>query len=114
ALKLRMEPDAVFAAFDCPDGGQIAPRRQRSTTPIQALNLFNSDFLVEQSAQFAHRARGEAGPDTAAQVERVFQLALSRSPTAEEAGDARNLVESHGLEALCRAIYNTNEFLFLP
>src|SRR5690606_23952124 len=63
ALKLRMEHDAVFSAFDCPDGGQIAPKRPRSTTPIQALNLFNSDFILQQAGLLAARVRQEAGDD---------------------------------------------------
>ena len=32
AHKLRMEPGGVFGAFDCPDAGQAAPKRSRSTT----------------------------------------------------------------------------------
>jgi hypothetical protein len=39
---VRQRPDGVFGVFDCPDGGQIAPKRTRSTTPLQALNLLNS------------------------------------------------------------------------
>ncbi|MFM8359783.1 MAG: DUF1549 and DUF1553 domain-containing protein, partial [Verrucomicrobiota bacterium] len=42
AHKVRMERDIVFGAFDCPDAGQSTPRRRPSTTPLQALNLFNS------------------------------------------------------------------------
>ena len=55
AHKVRRERDAVFGAFDCPDGGQSAGRRRESTTPIQALNLFNSRFTIEQSDAFAAR-----------------------------------------------------------
>jgi len=36
ALKVRMVPDGVFGAFDCPDAGQVCPKRSRSTTPIEA------------------------------------------------------------------------------
>jgi len=42
AHKVRRERDAVFGAFDCPDAGQSTARRRESTTPIQALNLFNA------------------------------------------------------------------------
>src|SRR5690606_2101007 len=44
--RIRQTGDSVFAAFDCPDGSQIMPRRSRSTTPLQALNLFNSRFTA--------------------------------------------------------------------
>ena len=48
AHKVRRESEAVFGAFDCPDAGQSTARRRESTTPVQALNLFNSRFTVEQ------------------------------------------------------------------
>ena len=63
AHKVRRERDAVFGAFDCPDGGQSAGRRRESTTPIQALNLFNSRFTIEQSDAFAARVKSDAGDD---------------------------------------------------
>ena len=113
ALKLRMEQDAVFGAFDCPDAGSIAPARSRSTTPIQALNLFNSPFVLSQAEAFAARCGGgESGVD--AQVERVYHLAYGRVPNAEERAAAIALVEQHGLVAVCRAVFNSNEFLFMP
>ncbi|MCA9267351.1 MAG: DUF1553 domain-containing protein, partial [Planctomycetales bacterium] len=40
--KVRQEQESVFGAFDCPDASQVAPKRSRSTTPLQAFNLFNS------------------------------------------------------------------------
>lgn len=113
AFDLRMKRDAVFGAFDRPTGGRPCPRRGRSTTPIQSLNLFNSPFLVEQAGLFAERVRHEAGEDIGRQIDRVFALALLREPSANERVSAVQLVESHGLPALCRAVFNTNEFLFL-
>ncbi len=114
ALDLRMEQDAVFGAFDCPDGGQTAPKRTRSTTPIQALNLFNSNFIEQQSALFAKRVTEEVGDDAKRQVGRVFQLALLRQPSDDELTDAAALVNEHGLPSLCRAMFNSSEFLFMP
>src|SRR5204862_4199642 len=58
--KVRMQQDSTFGAFDCPDGGQIAPKRMRSTTPLQALNLSNSAFILQQSTFFAARLQKEA------------------------------------------------------
>ncbi|MDH3584661.1 MAG: DUF1553 domain-containing protein, partial [Phycisphaerae bacterium] len=115
ALKLRMEHDAIFGAFDCPDGGSIAPVRSRSTTPIQALNLYNSAFVLDQARRFAERAR-EAAVDAsaAARVQAVFHLAFGRGATPAEVADAAALVEQHGLDDLCRAVFNANEFLFMP
>jgi mono/diheme cytochrome c family protein len=114
AHKVRREREAVFGAFDCPDAGQSTARRRESTTPIQALNLFNSRFTLEQSDAFAQRVKQEAGEDLSAQIRHAWRLALARDPSAEEVSDFTPLIREHGLPALCRAIFNSNEFLFVP
>jgi hypothetical protein len=114
AHKVRREPDAVVGAFDCPDAGQSTAARRASTTPIQALNLFNSRFTLDQSEAFASRVKKEAGEDIARQIQRAYQLALTREPTAEELNDTLPTVKKHGLATLCRALFNSNEFLFQP
>lgn len=114
AHKVRREREAVFGAFDCPDAGQSTARRRESTTPVQALNLFNSRFTLEQSEAFAARVRKEAGEDIARQIHRAYQLALNRDATAAELRDTEPVVRQHGLATLCRALFNSNEFLFLP
>jgi hypothetical protein len=111
--KIRMQQDGTFGAFDCPDGGQIAPRRSQSITPLQALNLLNGPFVVEQAEAFAARVRHQAGEEVPAQVRRAFRLALQRQPHASEAGPAERLVRQHGLAALCRALVNSSEFLYV-
>ena len=113
-FKPRMQLDDTFGAFDCPDGGQIAPKRNTSTTPLQALNLLNSPFLLQESKSFATRVEKEAGADVEAQVKRAFQLAFQRDPAARELEAAKKLVDGHGLPALCRALYNANEFIYIP
>jgi hypothetical protein len=114
AHKVRREPEAVFGAFDCPDAGQSTARRRESTTPIQALNLWNSRFTLERAAAFARRVSLEVGNDRHEQVRRAFLLALSRPATRDEELEAVEAVRGHGLEALCRALLNSNEFLFIP
>jgi len=118
AHKVRREPETVFGAFDCPDAGQSTARRIESTTPIQALNLFNSRFTLEQSEAFAARVKREVdvstNPNVSNQIQQAYQLALSRAPTKEELKDMEPIVLQSGLAALCRALYNSNEFLFVP
>ncbi len=113
AKKPRMHPDAVFAAFDCPDGAQTQPRRMVSTTPLQALNLLNSPFVLDQSAIFAERLKHEARDDMGRQVTYGFLLALGRGPTPAERNGAVELIQGHGLAAFCRALYNANEFVYV-
>lgn len=114
AHKVRRETESVFGAFDCPDAGQSTARRIESTTPIQALNLFNSRFTLAQSEAFATRVKREAGDDVSQQIHRAYQLALNRSPTLEERHAVQPVVQSHGLAVLCRSLFNCNEFLFRP
>lgn len=114
AHKVRREREAVFGAFDCPDGGQSAARREESTTPIQALNLFNSRFTLERAEGLAERLVRTAGDDPREQVTLAFRLTLSRSPEPDELDDAVGWVAEQGLATLCRVLMNSNEFLFVP
>jgi hypothetical protein len=114
AHKVRREREAVFGAFDCPDAGQSTARRRESTTPIQALNLLNSQFTLEHAKAFAERVKKEVGEDAAKQITRAYQLALNRVPSQDELNDALPVVREDGVEVLCRALFNSNEFLFLP
>lgn len=111
--KIRQEQDEVFGVFDCPDGGQTIPRRNRSTTALQALNLLNSKFMLQQASFLAARLQSEASGPVDDQVRLAFELAYSRRPSEEELNDSVALIEAHGLEAFCRALLNSNEFLFL-
>ena len=111
--KPRMQLDEIFGQFDCPDAGQIAPKRTSSITALQALNLLNSRFSVAQAIKFSSRLKDEAGNDPASQVQRAFQLAFLRDPSDEELAAAVKLIQSYGLDAFCRAALNSNEFLFV-
>jgi hypothetical protein len=111
--KPRMQLDDTFGQFDCPDAGQITPKRTSSITALQALNLLNSQFIVQQSAMFATRLESEAGPTVAKQIEHAFSLAFLRNPTDEEKAASDEFIAQHGLPAFCRAMLNANEFLFV-
>lgn len=113
AVNVRQRPDGVFGAFDCPDGGQIAPKRTRSTTPLQALNLLNSPFLLDQAAVLAERLEREAGAAPAAQVRRAFALLFNRAPDPDELRRGVAFIDHTGLKWFCRALFNANEFLYL-
>ncbi len=114
AHKVRRERDAIFGAFDCPDAGQSTAKRRESTTPIQALNLFNSSFILDRAKAFAKRVQVESGADVHEQIRVAYSIALQREPTAFELSNAIEVVKSHGLEPLCRALFNCNEVIFVP
>ena len=109
--KPRAELDSFFGAFDCPDAGQVQPKRTSSTTPLQALNMMNGDFLLDQANRFAQRVEREAGSDVGLQVARALELAFGRPATDREIAAGRALIAAHGLPILCRSLYNANEFI---
>jgi len=111
-FKIRQEQDLIFGAFDCPDGNQVIPERSRSTTPIQALNLFNSHFMIQQSGKMADKLLQEAGDSVEEQVRTAYQLYYGRPALVEEINDATAFVRDHSLADFCRAMFNSNEFLF--
>ncbi|RCS44767.1 DUF1553 domain-containing protein [Bremerella cremea] len=110
--KVRMEKDAVFGLFDCPDAATSVAQRSRSTTPLQALNLFNSTFLLQQADLFAQRLEEERAT-VEQRIERAFEICYARQPSAEELNASRTFVEQQGLIPFCRALLNSNEFLFI-
>ncbi|MEK6233615.1 MAG: DUF1553 domain-containing protein, partial [Planctomycetales bacterium] len=112
--KVRQEQESVFGAFDCPDGSQAAPKRSRSTTPIQAFNLLNSAFVMQQSEMFAKRLEKESPAADARRAALALELALGRPATLREAERAFAFAKEHGWTALCRALFNANEFVFTP
>lgn len=112
--RMRRVDDGIFTAFDFPDCGQVRAKRPVSTTPLQALNLLNSDFVIEQSGLIAERATEEAGKDLQRSVERCFELLLGRRPDDQERQDCIALAKESDLSLVCRALINTNEFAFLP
>jgi hypothetical protein len=114
AHKVRMQAVDIFSAFDCPDAGQMKPRRTRSITPVQSLSLLNSPFANRQAGFFAARVRREAGEDPGAQVIHAFRLATSRDPNPRELATLTTLTKSHNLEQACRVLFNTSAFLTLP
>ena len=113
AHKIRMQSVDIFGAFDCPDAGQMRPRRTRSITPLQSLSLWNSPFTNRHAAFFADRVRIESGSSPKAQVDLAFRLAFSRYPTTTEQDRILGLLQNHGLEQVCRVLINTSEFVFL-
>jgi hypothetical protein len=101
----------LLDAFDCPDPAAAAPRRNATTTPLQAMTLWNGGFALRMAAALAQRIEQENPRDAALQAARVYQLLLQRRPSPTESDRAVRLIDAHGLPALCRAMLNSNEFL---
>jgi len=103
----------LLETFDCPDPSTTTPDRASTTTPLQALSLMNTSFVLRMSDLLAKRVKQRAGLQTQEQVSELFLLAFQRQPQPAEALLAEKFVKQHGLSALCRVILNSNEFLYV-
>ena len=125
-------------AFDQPDTMTSCPIRVASTHALQALTLFNSDFMQQQSAEFAARLDREAGGSVDKKLRRAYILALARPPrpveltmgkqflrstasptearvsATEPRASASGTPRSSNLPDFCLALLNRNEFVYIP
>ncbi|MEZ5323606.1 MAG: DUF1549 and DUF1553 domain-containing protein [Verrucomicrobiales bacterium] len=101
----------VLATFDCPDPSATAPVRSVTTTPLGALALMNDSFVLRMADQFAKRVQAAEPANGSVQVANAYQTAYGRNPGPDELRASRAFVEKHGLPALCRVIFNSNEFV---
>jgi len=81
----RTSPFAQFVTFDFPDSSRSCTRRERATTPLQALNLLNDPVFVEAAQALAARIWNQAPGDDAQRLNLAFLLTLARPPQPEEA-----------------------------
>ena len=111
--RMRRVDDQLFTAFDFPDCGQIKAKRPVSTTPLQALNLLNSPFVLSQSKRIASRALRESDGNLNEAIDRCFALLLARPPNPAERAAVATVTTSNDLPLICRAVLNSNAFTFL-
>ncbi len=111
--KVRQEKDSIFGVFDCPDGSQVTPKRSRSTTPLQALNLLNSRFVMQQAGFFHDRLNLEC-ESTDEKIVLAYELCFGRNADEQELAQARKFVMEQGWLPFARALFNANEFVFIP
>ena len=97
----------VLNDFDLPDIAFAAPKRANTTTPLQALTLFNHSFTLDMARALAEALK--EGDFISEGYRRVFQ----REPAASEYTAASRLVRAHGMDAFCRALLNANELLYI-
>ncbi len=123
--------DPILDAFDRPDAGASCPKRYRSTTSTQALQMLNSQFSLEcgqglrdqifkesQAPNTDVSSRNDSSRNDGA-IERLFLVALGRSPDLDERNWMTEFVQrGEGTSAkrwlaACLALLNTNEFIFI-
>ena len=101
-----------FETFDLPDQNQTINTRNTSTVAPQALTLMNNPFVLSQAELFSDTIEEKVPYNVDQQVEMVYQTALTRPPTQEEAEVGRQLVELGSLDDLTHVVFNLSEFLY--
>ncbi len=112
----RSIPLPMLEVFDKPDSFGSCARRNRSTIAPQALILMNNSFVRGQAERLAGRIRAEAGEDAARQAELAFEIAFARPPSAAEKTAAVEFLSAQpeALLDFCQALFNSNEFVYMP
>jgi hypothetical protein len=104
----RSQTQPFMTTLDCADPSQMVPRRDETTTALQALTLMNNPFMTAMAKQFAARVEKEDDP-----AGKAVRLAFGREATGEERAMIEGYANNHGWPAAARAIFNLNEFVYL-
>jgi hypothetical protein len=106
----------MLANFDQPDTMSSCAMRPTSTHALQALTLMNSTFMQEQSKLFAERLTKDCGDRVSCVIDRSYELALARKPSAVEQKLSADFLkgQKNPLADYCLALFNRNEFVYVP
>jgi hypothetical protein len=127
ASSMRMASPApvghFLRVFGQTDRGSLDDRRDHSPSMRQALMMLNGQ-LTNQAARVGALEPMHAllvGPkaDLDAAIKLAYREALTREPTAEELSDAKTIIKEaksalDGMADLRWALFNSNEFRYLP
>ncbi|SVC22894.1 uncharacterized protein METZ01_LOCUS275748, partial [marine metagenome] len=118
----------LFELFDFPNPNMMSGDRATTTIASQALFLMNSPLTLRVTKALAKRLLDEKKWKDPQRMERLYQLAYHRSPTAMENRRALAFVKQFAAtgtcgdadkdqlmawQALCQAVISANEFLYL-
>jgi hypothetical protein len=109
---VRSVTDPFLDTLDCADPSLLTPKRNSTTTALQALAMLNDPFVTRQAEQLANRLV-RAEKSAVRQIELAYRVALGRAASKEELSAAKSYVAKHGLANFCRLLFNTNEFMFV-
>jgi hypothetical protein len=118
---LRSSPPPELAPFDLPEFTEVTGLRDASTVPSQALHLYNSPFVIEQSFHFAKRVMDETA-EPEGRVKAAWRRALGHQPQPREIELALEMVrateadlqsEEKAWASLCQALMISNEFRYI-
>lgn len=119
----RNRNDTLLHQFDMANGLERVSVRNTTTTPTQALAMFNGDEVLAHAGELAKRVEQEADSPSEA-VQRAIQLSWGRAPSDDElarglafvlrddaAGEPQ--LDSQRMVDFCHVLFNSGEFLYV-
>ena len=104
--------DPFMESLDFPDLGLLSPKRGVSVSSLQALVVFNNDFVLHHSQLLADKLKAnDATVDE--QLAQACRLIYLRAPGKKENALLVAYAKQHGLAATLRILLNSNEFTFV-
>ncbi|QDU82213.1 Planctomycete cytochrome C [Polystyrenella longa] len=91
----RTSPPPSMTTFDAPSRETCTVKRERTNTPLQALNLLNDTQFVEAARKFAERILLEGGDSTSNRAGFGYRWATSRFPDEREIAILSELYETN-------------------
>jgi hypothetical protein len=91
----RTAPPPFMANFDAPSREQTCTRRERSDTPLQALQLMNDVQHFEAARALAERMVTEGGATPAERIGFAYRTVLARTPDADELAIVQAELDAH-------------------
>jgi len=82
-MKKRNNPNELLRALDMPAGFASTAERQSTTTPTQALQLLNGDWLLARARKLASRVEN---------IDEAWMAVLGRPPTPKEKATAEGFL----------------------
>ena len=73
-----------LVTFDLPDASRSCTRRERSNTPLQALNLLNDPVFLEAAQALGGRIQNENRGSDGERIAFAYELVVARPPTDNE------------------------------
>lgn len=113
----RNNPNTFLQLFDVANGLKSVAERNRTTTPIQSLMMFNGEWTLARAEKMAERLKKMESESAEETLASAFRLSWGREPTPSELERSLEFVGSSisddRLVDLCHVLLNSNEFLYV-